>query len=272
VTATRVAVLSKAASQIGYAENPYGSNRTKFGAWYGLDGNPWCDMFASWVADQARAADIIGRFAYTPSHANWFKARGQWHTSGPRAGDVVFYDFGLGRISHVGFVEKVIGGYIQTIEGNTDTNGGRTGGQVMRKLRPVNGLIVGYGRPAYATDQQPSPLPRVYDVAQVKELQRLLEVGADGQWGPTTDVWGMRLRTAAYRHTGGGPAKPFREDLVQKVIDTTVDGVWGPKSQAALGAWVKQAQRVLGVTADGAWGPHTDAAFRALREAAHNHY
>lgn len=40
-------VLALAASDDGYAETPAGSNRTKYGAWYGLDGNPWCAMAVS---------------------------------------------------------------------------------------------------------------------------------------------------------------------------------------------------------------------------------
>ena len=35
-------VLKIAARELGNTESPSGSNRTKYGAWYGLDGNPWC--------------------------------------------------------------------------------------------------------------------------------------------------------------------------------------------------------------------------------------
>jgi hypothetical protein len=109
------------------------------------------------------------------------------------------------------------------------------------------------------------PAPTV-SRAKTKALQVLLEVGADGLWGTATDVWAMRMRTAA-RAKAGAPrvVKPFNVALVQRVIDTTPDGVWGPRSQAALVAWVKSCQRLLGVSADGAWGPATDAAFFKLR-------
>lgn len=31
-----------AAKQVGYTENPPGSNQTKYGLAYGFDGVPWC--------------------------------------------------------------------------------------------------------------------------------------------------------------------------------------------------------------------------------------
>src|SRR5690606_16984634 len=56
---------------------------------------------------------------------------------------------GMGRVSHVGIVEKVHGPRdITAIEGNTDAAGGRTGGKVMRKRRSGS-IIDGFGRPAY---------------------------------------------------------------------------------------------------------------------------
>lgn len=111
------------------------------------------------------------------------------------------------------------------------------------------------------------------DRSKVKLLQAMLEIGVDGLWGVTTDTWAMRMRTAA-RAKVGAPrvTKPFHVGLVQKVIDTTADRIWGPKSQAALTAWVKALQRLLGVTADGRWGPETDAAFLKLRAANRNKF
>ena len=51
------AVLDRAAqpmpTELGTLESPPNSNRTKYGAWYGFDGFPWCAMFVSWVYDKA---------------------------------------------------------------------------------------------------------------------------------------------------------------------------------------------------------------------------
>ena len=38
VTAKRI--LDTAMAELGYRESPPGSNRTKYGNWYGLDGQP----------------------------------------------------------------------------------------------------------------------------------------------------------------------------------------------------------------------------------------
>lgn len=76
--ATASDFVKVAASQIGTKEQPANSNLTKYGKWYGLDGNPWCDMFVSWCADQVGALGIVGKFAYCPSHVNYAKKLGRW--------------------------------------------------------------------------------------------------------------------------------------------------------------------------------------------------
>lgn len=261
MTNTAAAVLARAATQIGIGETPPRSNRNKFTDWYGIGPAQWCDIFVSWVGNQSGAADIIGRFAYTPSHANWFKKAGRWHTKAPRAGDVVFFDFGLGRISHVGFVEKVLSnGTLQTIEGNTDVSGSRTGGKVMRKHRPLT-HVVGYGRPNY----QPRIVPKR---TQLQKFQSLMGLAPDDKWGPKTQEWSDRMRAAALIWTGGKASRPLNIAKVQKVVGAAADGQWGPKSQKALEAWVRKVQQAFGLTADGQWGPKTETAFWALRRKA----
>ncbi|WP_327085663.1 GH25 family lysozyme [Nonomuraea sp. NBC_01738] len=137
------------------AEVPYKEESggfTKYGDWYGenvakgsdgFDSAAWCDMFLAWAADKAGVADYAGLFAYTPSHATWFKQQGAW-TSEPEPGAFVFYDWsGAGTIdgiSHVGIVEKVADGKIYTIEGNTE------GVHLKRKVRDTDS-VVGYGLP-----------------------------------------------------------------------------------------------------------------------------
>lgn len=150
-------VLAVAQAEIGYVEGR--GNRTKYGAWYGMDGQAWCAMFTSWVLQHAgMPRNPTTHFAYTPYGYNAYRSAGRWHAS-PQPGDLVFFSFSqpsssrpLG-ISHVGFVEAVQSGAILTIEGNTDVAGGRTGGRVMRKRRTAR--IAGYGRPAYAAQSPP---------------------------------------------------------------------------------------------------------------------
>lgn len=149
-TASRV--LESASAEIGYREGPR-NNETKYGKWYGLDFNPWCDMFVSWVFSRAGLpfpAHGGKGHAYCPEHVNWFKAQKRWFTE-PKVGDVVFYNFGSGVAKHVGIVEKVLANGVQAIEGNTNEAGSANGDRVMRRVRPAF-QILGYGRPAYSLD------------------------------------------------------------------------------------------------------------------------
>ena len=164
MAATIGQVLKEAASQIGYTESPARSNRTKYGAWYGMDGQPWCAMFISWLFRDTLEA-IGGKFAYTPTGANWFKRNLRWSTT-PKVGAIVFFDFpdSVTRIQHVGIVEKVnADGSIVTIEGNTSSGSSGSqdnGGGVFRRTRKAS--IVGYGYPRYATGV-PVPIPEEVD-------------------------------------------------------------------------------------------------------------
>ena len=104
------ALLARAHGEIGNTEHPPHSNITKYGKWYGLDGQPWCAMFVSWVFYQEGMPlpfTTKKGFAYCPSGVAAFKKRGQWHTSAPRPGDVVFFNWDGGNVDHVGIVKSV---------------------------------------------------------------------------------------------------------------------------------------------------------------------
>lgn len=220
-------VLDRAASQIGVKEQPPGSNRTAYGDWYGVSG-PWCAMFVSWctyMEGLSLKASTAKGFAYTPAGAEWFKREGRW-TAAPARGHVVFFDFpgdNVNRISHVGFVEEVrADGSIVTIEGNTDERGGRTGGQVMRKLRRVG--IAGYGIPNYGKGK--------------------VSLASSPQWH------GRILRNG----TKGPDVKILQARLVQlRVATLDVDGEFGPLTLAA----VKKFQSARQLEVDGEVGPLT---------------
>jgi hypothetical protein len=136
-------------AEVGYAERSGGN--TKFGDWYSknvdhsydFSNAAWCDMFLAWGAQKAGIADKVGQFAYTPSHAAWFKKNKAFDTH-PAPGALVFYDWsggkGIGGIDHVGIVTAVKGGKIHTIEGNVD------GRFVKEKVRGQDS-VVGYGHP-----------------------------------------------------------------------------------------------------------------------------
>jgi peptidoglycan hydrolase-like protein with peptidoglycan-binding domain len=214
-------VLERAASQIGVKEHPAGSNRTPYGDWYGVSG-PWCAMFVSWCTYMEGLplnASTAKGFAYTPAGAEWFKRQGRW-TAAPARGHVVFFDFpgdNVHRISHVGFVEGVRGdGTIVTIEGNTDERGGRTGGQVMRKLRRVG--IAGYGIPSYgkgkvSLDRSPPWHGRILrngakdpdvKIMQARLVQlHVATLDVDGEFGPLTLAAVKKFQSAHHLEVDG---------------------------------------------------------------------
>lgn len=164
---TPAEVIAQAASWAGFAENPPGSNRTPFGAWYGIDGAPWCGQFVSyvfWHAGLPLPASTTKGFAYTPAGADWFRRQGRYFRT-PQVGDVVFfYWLSAGRIAHCGIVERVEpDGSFYSWEGNTSTSGDRTGGRVLLQHRALATVNVdrggGFGRPSYTgTDPEDDEL------------------------------------------------------------------------------------------------------------------
>lgn len=144
-------ILSWEASQIGTGEHPPGSNHTIYSLWG--DG-PWCFYFQSFAFRHFGALDLIfGAHGYVPDFRSIFAPHGEFHTSSPRPGDLVAFDFnGNGEPEHIGIVEKVLSGsYIQTIEGNTSDH-------VMRRTR-YRGYVYGYATPKYGSVPAPGPTP-----------------------------------------------------------------------------------------------------------------
>lgn len=202
-----MSILSVAQSQIGIKESPAGSNRVKFSQWYGLIG-PWCDMFVSWCANQAGVGNIVGKYAYCPSHVNYFKSKGWWHNADykPQPGDIIFFGR-RGVACHVGIVEKRNGSYsVTTIEGNTSVTSSDNGGAVMRRVRTYGNPygswgILGFAHPPYgngngkiSTGAARSWLQKGDKGQEVKNLQSKLialgyscgNAGADGEFGTDT--------------------------------------------------------------------------------------
>jgi hypothetical protein len=119
----RDTIVSVAENEIGYAET--GNNYTKYGKWYGCDGQPWCAMFVSWCANKAGVSTgIICKYAGCTTGRRWFVNAGVYkkRSSGytPRKGDLIFFtDDGGSSCCHTGIVTSVSGGKVNTIEGNT---------------------------------------------------------------------------------------------------------------------------------------------------------
>jgi hypothetical protein len=229
MTGTAADLIREARKSLGTSEYPPGSNHNYVTQWYNehvarVGDGPWCDMSVTMWGARAAISDLVGKFAYTVYHAQWFEKYGRWHegTAGIRAGDVVFFDWGgsrrIGNIDHVGIVERVDGDEIHTIEGNS--------GDVCKRVVRDDTYIVGYGRPAYAAPCVVAPsaadvLKKGSTGDRVRALQRALNkvfsagLDVDGEYGPKTVAAVKKL--------------PARGKLRE-------DGEYGPNSAKALKA------------------------------------
>lgn len=135
-------IIDVALGEVGYKEQ--GANRTKYGAWYGMNGAAWCHMFVSWCANQAGVkTSIVPKTASVSNGMGWFKKKGLFKYKGsytPKRGDLVY--FCTGR-SHVGLVVKVSGNTLHTVEGNSSNK------VCTRTYALSDATITGYGTPKY---------------------------------------------------------------------------------------------------------------------------
>src|SRR4051812_20599995 len=139
--------LAEALRHVGVREVPPGSNRTMFGRWFGVDGVPWCAIFASYCFDVGAGVVLCRNWhgagvstrgvAYVPTLAAWLRATGRV-VEEPQAGDIVVFDWDGGVPDHAGIVVRVVGARIETVEGNARD-------QVLRDTRS-RGHVALYGR------------------------------------------------------------------------------------------------------------------------------
>ena len=132
------AIVQVALSQEGNGGDTYWS-------WYGFGSRvSWCACFVSWCGEQCGylAAGVMPKFSLCSDGAKWFQSKGQFQdgSSVPTAGNIIFFDRGNdGSIDHVGIVESVKKGIVNTIEGNS-------GDAVRRRSYPIgDSEIYGYG-------------------------------------------------------------------------------------------------------------------------------
>ena len=160
------AVLDVAAGEVGVLEQPLGSNRgprvDEYIRGCGLDPTadsyPWCMCFAYFCYTQA--AQRIGVPNPVPKNAS---VHGVWNASQDKPGVTViasdaaqsdpslvkpgmvfFIDTGHSR-GHADIVVSNVNGRLETIEGNTNTNGSSEGiGVFRRTARGVSGINMGF--------------------------------------------------------------------------------------------------------------------------------
>ncbi len=222
---------------LGLAEDPPGSNRTWIGAWYGVNGVPWCAMTTSRALveggfsndgetcnlEQAygiRQTTARG-WAYVPYMRAAFREARRYDWK-PRVGDLVIFDWdGDGIGDHIGALEQDVGdGTYVCLEGNTSHN-------VLERRRRPGSLIAGFCHPPY--DGAPVPDPGGRPPRQIQTPGCLRR----GDWGPEVEALQRRLVELGYH--------------------VEVDGIFGPQTEAA----VRQLQQQAGIEVDGIVGAET---------------
>ena len=209
-------ILRLAEAEIGYKESPDGSNRTKYGAWYGLDGQPWCMMFIQWVFAQAGAAELLPmKTASCGQLMRAAQAAGLWATGHYQPGDVVVFDFpGGAATDHCGIIASVTANYAVSIEGNTALGNDSNGGEVMRRTRGVS-QILGAVRPKYSSKEAQAVATYKYlrDVPEkfrpiISDLMTANIIQGDGSDptgnGDVINLTHEQVRTLVFVYRGGG--------------------------------------------------------------------
>lgn len=134
---------NQAIVQVALAQE--GNGGDTYWRWYGFSSRvSWCACFVSWCGEQCGYLEsgVMPKFSLCSDGAKWFQSKGQFKDGSyvPSAGNIIFFDWGDdGSIDHVGIVESVGKGKVNTIEGNS-------GDAVRRRSYPVgDSEIYGYG-------------------------------------------------------------------------------------------------------------------------------
>lgn len=209
-------VVQYAKAQVGYSEEPKGSNKNKFAAmidkeypdFYNGKKNPcaWCDIFvdACFLANfgEEEALRLLcqpkkSAGAGCKFSAGYYKAKKQFHST-PEVGDQIFFIVG-GDINHTGIVTGVDDKKVYTIEGNS-------GDAVKAHSYSLdNKKIAGYGRPAWREDAviEDKPVAEAPANAQKPALLSDEEVAREviaGKWGNGKERE-TRLKDAGYNYS-----------------------------------------------------------------------
>lgn len=199
---SRQSILNTAAAENGTKEAPKDSNKTKYGKWYGLDGEKWCCIFVSWVYYHAGhpLEAINNPKGYQSCQSGYkFWKRNNRIVKEPQPGDIVLYDWtGDGICDHTGIFVKWLDAAkttFQAWEGNTAQKNDSDGGHVMLRKRSKT-LVKAFVTPIALVEGLPSindnNLRKGDRGSDVTSLQKMLhdlsfKVTVDGMFGSETE-------------------------------------------------------------------------------------
>lgn len=213
-------VMKIAAGEIGVTESPTNSNKTKYGQWFGLNGQPWCMIFVQWCFFKA-GQPLPHKTASCSGLLNWYeKSRPESVCYTPQRGDIVIYNFG-----HTGIVESVNGNTITAIEGNTsaDGNGSQDNGGGVYRRRRSQSLVTAYIRPDYREEEEAMSYEKFkeYMNEYLSELSKL----PPAEWSKEAREWAEGNGYINGDENGAKKYKKFmtREEMVQVLFNVTGD-------------------------------------------------
>lgn len=192
-------VLDTARGEVGNTEFPPGSNRTKYGESYGMNGVPWCVIGLWWVfqvAGEGMAFFGGAKTARCSVLMEWYKQQGMLVPfTDAQPADIVFLNFnGKGTPDHCGMVTERRGVLLKTIEFNTTPGleGSQdNGGSVAEKMRyPYQ--IVAVARPQYKEEEtvKPDDLTDHWAEKSCRKAERkaILKGYPDGTFRPDREI------------------------------------------------------------------------------------
>lgn len=263
------AVIAVAIGELGYHEkasnaalddkaaNSGSGNFTKYARdfdqkypnWYNgkKNGYAWCDMFTDWCFLTAYGYENALRLLCQPERSagagctyslQYYRNKGQFHTDNPQRGDQIFFGTSLSNSTHTGLVEKVEGGCVYTIEGNSSDQVCR------RRYALTDSCILGYGRPEYDSVPATPIAPTEYADVSLPVLRR----------GMTAlSIAAAQLLLIRHGYSCGGPIVDGEEQ---------VTGQYGSGTEEAVRAF----QRAKGLSADGMISADTWAALLGVKK------
>ena len=179
--------LEVAREELGNTESPAGSNRTKYGKWMGLDGQPWCMSFVQWCYSQT-GKPLPYRTGSCSALLDWYrKNKPECIVTSPKPRDIVIYSFG-----HTGILESAAAGTVTVVEGNTSPGAAGSqdnGGGVYRRTRNKT-LVKAYIRPFEEDeDMDKETFKRMW-----LEMRKDLQDNDSEQWSQQAREWAVQTK------------------------------------------------------------------------------
>ena len=171
-------IIAVAAGEIGTHEGP--GKTTKYGKWYGLQGQPWCMEFVQWVYHTA-GMDLPYKTASCGDLLNWYRKNDpKCITKDPIPGAIIIFDFPKTPYStdHTGIFESKTQKMIVSIDGNTSKVSEGNGGWVERRTRTLS-----YANPTFII-----PRGLVLENPEAEEMRynTIQEIAAAAPWAVPT--------------------------------------------------------------------------------------